>query len=107
MSPAAANGQMAVRLPHRSVVVLVGDGPAGDDRAAGFAKSLRDLSVEVIYLGREEIAERIVVAVEEASADAVEVCLAGGGGVPVIRELLRALVRAGRRDVSIVVHRIQ
>jgi hypothetical protein len=38
----------------------------------------------------------------------VELCLArSGGGVLVLRELLRELTELGRRDVSIVVHRVE
>jgi methylmalonyl-CoA mutase cobalamin-binding subunit len=61
--------------------------------------------VETVYLGREANAARIAAVVVDERADAVEVCLTGGGAVMLLRELLRELTRAGRRDVSIGVHR--
>lgn len=69
--------------------------------------SLEALGVETIYLGQQRSAQRIAAAVVEAEADAVEVCLAGGNGVVLLRELLRELIRVGHRDVSIVVHKAE
>lgn len=63
--------------------------------------------METVYLGREGNAARIAAVVVDERADAVEVCLTGGGGVMLLRELLRELTYAGRRDVSIGVHRIE
>jgi hypothetical protein len=62
--------------------------------------------VSTRYVGRECDPERIVEVVVDEGADTVELCLAGNaGGVLLLRELLRRLIEAGRRDVSIVVHR--
>jgi len=69
------------------------------------AASLNELGVETIYLGREQRADRIATVVVEERADAVELCLAGCGGVSLLRDLLRELINIGRRDVSIVVHK--
>ena len=63
--------------------------------------------METVYLGREGNAARIAAVVVDERADAIEVCLTGGGGVMLLRELLRELARAGRSDVSIRVHRIE
>jgi transcription antitermination factor NusA-like protein len=50
---------------------------------------------------------RIAAVAATQRADAVELCVGSGGGkVPLLRELLRELIRIGRRDVSIVVHRV-
>jgi hypothetical protein len=45
--------------------------------------------------------------VAEDKIDAVELCLTPGSGVPLLRELLRELIRIGGRDVSIVVHKVE
>lgn len=71
------------------------------------ATALEKAGIEILYLGREANAQRIAVSAVEARADAVEVCLAGAGGVAVLRALLRELRRLDRSDVSIVVHRVQ
>lgn len=60
-----------------------------------------------MYLGREQSPPRIAAVVVEQRADAVELCLAGTGGVLLLRELLHELIQVGRRDVSIVVHRAE
>jgi hypothetical protein len=57
-------------------------------------------------LGREQDGRRIAAAAARENADAVEVVLLGGG-VLLLRELLRELIRIGRRDVSIVAHRTE
>ena len=60
------------------------------------------------YFGRQEDALGIATLVVEARADAVELCLgAGAAGVVLLRQLLRRLIEIGRRDVSIVVHRVR
>jgi methylmalonyl-CoA mutase cobalamin-binding subunit len=97
---------MAIRRPRKSVVALAGS-QATEDAAWALAASLEEVGVETICLGREESAQRIAAAVADAKADAVELCLAGGGAVMVLRELLQELIRVGRRDASIVVHRIK
>jgi methylmalonyl-CoA mutase cobalamin-binding subunit len=87
------------------VVVLTGGARAGDPVARALAESLCALGIETTYLGRQESARQIALAVADLHADAVELCL-GGGGVRLLRDLLRELERIGRRDVSIVVHRV-
>jgi hypothetical protein len=87
------------------VVVLSGGTRAGDGVARALAESLSTLRIETTYLGRRESAREIASAIADLRADAVELCL-GGGGVRLLRDLLRELERIGRRDVSIVVHRV-
>jgi methylmalonyl-CoA mutase cobalamin-binding domain/chain len=96
---------MSVQRPRRAVVVLAGSGRVNDGHARGLAERLGELGVQTRYLGREQSAHRIAAVVVEERADAVELCLAGAGGVLLLRELLRELIQVGRRDVSIVVHR--
>jgi methylmalonyl-CoA mutase cobalamin-binding domain/chain len=96
---------MAMRRPRRSVVVAVGKADASETSARALTKSLSQLGIETIYLGREQSADRIATVAAEEEADAVEFCLAGGGAVMLLREILRALIEVGRRDVSIVLHR--
>jgi methylmalonyl-CoA mutase cobalamin-binding domain/chain len=91
----------------RSVVALAGSVRTGDGAARALATRLDQLGIETTYLGREESARRIAAAVADEGADAVELCLAGTGGVLLLRELLRELSDVGRRDVSIVVHRVE
>jgi methylmalonyl-CoA mutase cobalamin-binding subunit len=62
--------------------------------------------VDALYLGRVDSAEQIATAVSDEQAHAVELCLSGTGGVLLLRSLLRELISIGRRDVSIVVHRV-
>jgi methylmalonyl-CoA mutase cobalamin-binding subunit len=70
------------------------------------AASLGDAGVIVSYLGQERSVHRIAGTAADMQADAVEVCLAGRGGIGLLRELLHELNRPGRREVSIVVHRV-
>jgi methylmalonyl-CoA mutase cobalamin-binding domain/chain len=95
----------ALRRPRRSVIVVTGDGTSGELSGRALVNSLRDLSIDVIYLGREESASRIAAVAADREADAVELCLTSGAGVLLLRQLLRALIEIGRRDISIVVHR--
>lgn len=44
--------------------------------------------------------------VAQLEPDAVELCVYGRDGVLMVRELMRELDRIGRRDVSIVVRRM-
>ena len=98
---------MAVSLrERRCVVVLSGDQADDDGAARALARSLSAVGVDVRYMGREDDAVRIVASVTDAQADAVEVCLAGAGGIRVLRELLRELNRADRGHVTVVVHRV-
>jgi methylmalonyl-CoA mutase cobalamin-binding subunit len=98
---------MAARCPRRAIVALAADASANDGCVRRLLDALDQLGVQTVYLGREKSAQRIVAAVVKERADAVELCLARSGGVPLLRELLRQLIQIGRRDVSIVVHRIQ
>jgi methylmalonyl-CoA mutase cobalamin-binding subunit len=91
------------RRPRTSVVVFVGETRANDRGAQALARSLHEAGVEILYLGRE----RSATCAADVRADAVEVCVAGGGAVALLRELLRELTRLDRRGVSIVVHRVQ
>jgi len=88
----------------RSIVVQVGEPRTGDQAARALASSLSGFGIEATYVGRHEDAEPIAAAAVAAQADSVEVCLARGTGVPILRDLLRELIRLGRREVSIVVH---
>jgi methylmalonyl-CoA mutase cobalamin-binding domain/chain len=91
----------------RSLVVLAGQGGVSDRGARALAASLAGAGIESIYLGREGSPARIARAAVAEAADAVELCIAGGGGVLIIRELLRELDRIGRRDVTLVLHRVE
>jgi methylmalonyl-CoA mutase cobalamin-binding domain/chain len=95
------------RRRRRSLVVLAGAGPTSDSGARALAASLADAGVEVSYIGRETSARKIAAAAAELRADAVELCVVGGGNVSLLRELLQELREIDRRGVSIVVHRIQ
>lgn len=90
-----------------SVVVFAGETHASDRGAQALARSLHEAGVEILYLGREASARRIATCAADVSADAVGVCVAGGGAVVLLRDLLRELKRLDRRGVSIVVHRVQ
>ena len=90
-----------------SVVVFVGETRASDGGARALAGALREGGVEVLYLGREASARRIATCATNAGADAVEVCVAGGGAVRLLRDLLRELRQLDRGGVSIVVHRVE
>jgi methylmalonyl-CoA mutase cobalamin-binding domain/chain len=96
---------LALRCPRRSVIVVVGDGTSGELSGRALVSSLRELSIDVVYLGREESASRIAAIAADEQADAVELCMTSGAGVTLLRQLLRALIEIGRRDISIVVHR--
>jgi methylmalonyl-CoA mutase cobalamin-binding subunit len=92
---------------HRSVVAFVGDGRASDQEARALAASLGEAGIEIRYLGAETSVRRIAASVVEIRADAVEVCLAGRGGLALLRDLLRELRRVDRHEVSLVVRRVQ
>jgi methylmalonyl-CoA mutase cobalamin-binding subunit len=94
-------------LRQRRAVVALACGAANDDRGAlALVESLTKMGVHAVYLGSEDSARRIADAVAEQQADSVELVLAGAGGVPLLRQLLRDLIDVGRRDASIVVHRL-
>ena len=95
------------RRRRRSLVVLAEAGPTSDSGARALAASLADAGVEVSYIGRETSARKIAAAAADLRADAVEVCVVGGGKVGLPRELLHVLREMDGRDVSIVVHRAQ
>jgi methylmalonyl-CoA mutase cobalamin-binding domain/chain len=93
------------RRRRRSLVVLAGDGGVSDRGARALADSLAVAGIEPIYVGRERSPAQIARTAVAEAADAVELCL-GAGGVLIIRELLRELDRIGRRDISLVLHRM-
>jgi methylmalonyl-CoA mutase cobalamin-binding subunit len=81
--------------------------PGTNERAAeSLAHALRARGVRVVYLGSDLSAERVAAAVEDASADAIDVCLSGRGAIAFLRELLRELGRLECRGVRIVLHRV-
>jgi len=90
-----------------SVVAFAGETHASDQGAQALASSLHGAGVDILYLGREACARRIASCAADARADAVEVCVAGGGAVMLLRDLLRELKRLDRRGISIVVYRVQ
>jgi methylmalonyl-CoA mutase cobalamin-binding domain/chain len=94
------------RRQRTSVVVLAGDGVGTDLGARALVRSLRHAGVEIVYLGREPSARRIAITATHAGAQAVEVCVLGGGAMRLLRDLLRELKRLDRGHVSVVVHRI-
>jgi len=99
---------MPLKLRERtSVVVLAGDGRMSDQGARALIRSLESAGINTLYLGREADAVQIAAAAANADADAVEVCVAGCGAVVLLRQLLHELKRLERREVSIVVHRVQ
>jgi methylmalonyl-CoA mutase cobalamin-binding subunit len=86
-------------------VVLSGSPRTGDRTAEALMRSLGELGVETVYLGVEDNPGRIAAVVAAERADAVELCL-NGSGVLLLRQLLGELAEVGRRDVSIVVHKV-
>jgi hypothetical protein len=93
--------------PRRSVIAFTGLASASDWSARALERSLIELGVETTYLGRESDARLIADAVLREGADCLELCMARGTpGVLLLRELLRRLTELGRRDVSIVLHRV-
>jgi hypothetical protein len=59
------------------------------------------------FVGCLESPQQIASIVAEQRADAVELYLGAAGGVLLLWQLLRELIAVGRRDVSIVVHRVE
>jgi methylmalonyl-CoA mutase cobalamin-binding subunit len=96
---------MAIRCPKKTVIVLAGNVRSGGTAARLLAEKLQRLGIETCCLGREGDARRIARVAAEERADSIELCLAGGG-VQLLRELLRELTAIGRPEVAIVVHRI-
>jgi methylmalonyl-CoA mutase cobalamin-binding subunit len=95
------------RSPRRSIVVSVG-GRTDDEAAQQLTRSLCALGVDSRYFGHRDNAQEIAALVADERADTVELCLAGGArGVLLLRQLLRGLIDVGRRDVTIVVHRVR
>jgi methylmalonyl-CoA mutase cobalamin-binding domain/chain len=95
------------RRQRTAVVVIAGDDRTSDRGARALADTLSDIGIDIVYLGREASASRIAESVVRAEADAVEVCIGGRHGGPLLRDLLRELDRVDRRYVSIVVHKVQ
>ncbi len=102
----ATGRSLRLRRPRRAIVVLAGSGRANGRSVEALAESLDQLGVETIHVGREDDASRIATLVARERADTVELCLTGTGGVALLRNLLRALNEIGRREVTIVVHRV-
>jgi methylmalonyl-CoA mutase cobalamin-binding subunit len=101
------NPGMAVRMPRRAIVAVAGRRSPGDTAVETLTESLSALDIETVCLGAVDSAVSIATAVTEEQADAVELCLCDGApGVPLVRDLLRELIRRDRHDVSIVVHRV-
>jgi hypothetical protein len=90
----------------RSVIVVAAEEGGCDQVAGALAASLDEIGVETTFLGNEADARQIARTVVLERADALELLLGRTGGVLLLRELLRELIEVGRRDVSIVVHRI-
>jgi methylmalonyl-CoA mutase cobalamin-binding subunit len=105
MPQSGAASEVSVRRSRRAVVALVGVSDLDAGRGWGVVESLTQLGVQTIYLGAEDSAHRIADAVVRHDADSVELCLIGGRGVLLLRELVRELIQVGRRDASIVLHR--
>ena len=97
---------MALRRPKRSVVVRAGEARDDDLFVDQLLALLSELGVETTDAGRSECAGSIASVALDSRADAIELCLGRGMGVRLLRDVLRELVRRGRRDVSIVVHRV-
>jgi methylmalonyl-CoA mutase cobalamin-binding subunit len=102
--PATLTRPVSAPRARRSLIVLVGDAALGERHAQALAVSLAASGVETIQLGRERDAGRIAALAAEHEADAIELCVAGTRGVPLLHQLLRELIALGRRDVRIVVH---
>jgi methylmalonyl-CoA mutase cobalamin-binding subunit len=99
---------MAVRRPRKAVVALAAHSGGHEPAVETLAESLGAVGVETMCLGRVDSATHIAAAVSAARADAVELFIAeGSAGVPLLRELLRELIRLDMRSVSVVVHRIR
>jgi methylmalonyl-CoA mutase cobalamin-binding subunit len=98
---------MAVRRPRKSVVAIAGDTRTSDSDAMQLVRSLEEIGIQTSYKGRVDDPKRIAAAVRDEGADAVEICLGADGAVMVLLELLHQLTVVGRRDASIVVHRIR
>jgi methylmalonyl-CoA mutase cobalamin-binding subunit len=88
------------------VVVFAGEATRSEGGARALADSLSATGIQVVYLGRERSVRRIALCAAVANADSVEVCVAGGGAVALLRELLRELRRLDGLAVSIVVRKV-
>jgi methylmalonyl-CoA mutase cobalamin-binding domain/chain len=86
---------------------LVGDGHTSDRGARALAESFTQAGIETVYIGRGLSANEIARAALDEQADSVAFCVAGGGGIALLRELLRELRAAGPGGVSIIVHRVE
>ena len=86
--------------------MFAGTRHTGERTARALAASLVELGIVTTYLPSETSAPRIAAEAAAHGADAIELCLARGNGIPLLRELLRELGRIGRQDVSIVIHRV-
>lgn len=87
--------------------MVVGCEKIGDAGAEALSRSLEVAGIETVYVGRPGGATEIAALANDLRADSVELCLPHGGGITVLRDLLRELRRLGRPEVGIVVHRVQ
>jgi methylmalonyl-CoA mutase cobalamin-binding subunit len=92
--------------PRRALVVLAGTARVCDSDVQTLISSLRELGIDATCLQDWHSVSRIAAAVADAQADTLELCVKGNSGVLLIRELLRELIAIGRRDVSVIVHRV-
>jgi methylmalonyl-CoA mutase cobalamin-binding domain/chain len=80
---------------------------ASESAAQALAGSLGSCGIDTVYVGRLDSPRRVAAAAAEERATTVELCIGSTGGATWVRDLLRELRRAGRSDVSIVVHRTE
>jgi hypothetical protein len=107
MGEALMEAPPAFRRRRKSLVVLAGRPGTGETVAQALVDSLASLGVQTTTVRRETSPQGIAAAVANEHADTVELCLArGGDGVALPWSLLHELAAIGRRDVSIVVHKI-
>jgi methylmalonyl-CoA mutase cobalamin-binding subunit len=94
-------------IRQRTSVAVFAAEPGTNERAAeSLVHALRARGVSVVYLGTDLSAERVAAAVEDASADVIDVCVSGRGAVAFLCGLLRELARLECRRVRIVLHRV-
>jgi methylmalonyl-CoA mutase cobalamin-binding subunit len=91
----------------RSLVVLANEGRSiGESGARALAESLGQVGIDAVFFGQQSNAAQIVSVAVAENVDTIELCLPERGGVRVLRELLRELDRTHRRQMSVVVHRV-
>jgi methylmalonyl-CoA mutase cobalamin-binding subunit len=89
------------------MIVRTGEGSEGARSAEQLAIRLSTVGIESIHFDAEQDPLEIAAAAVREQADSIELCLpTDGRAVPLLRDLLRELIALGRRDVSIVMHRV-